>query len=260
MARLRDLNLARHLADPEMKPRFVTPMFDLVAPRYDDFTRLFSFGMDAAWKQSLLARALELLPEPRKALDLACGTGDLALALAALRPGVRVTGIDASTAMLALARATLARSRAGAAGGAAGAASPGVEFREGDLASLPAPDASAELVTVGYGFRNAELHPSLRECARVLRPGGVLAVLDFYRPGVAVWRAAFVAYLRVAGSLIGWWWHREPVAYGYIAHSVEAYVSRDEFTRAAERAGFRLAALESHLGGGVALHLFVRHG
>ena len=248
MPRLRDLNLHEHLGDPARKAAFVTPMFDLIAPRYDDFTRLFSFGMDRVWKHALLEQALDAATELRDALDLACGTGDLAFAVASARAGTRVTGIDASTEMLVLARARAAEATL----------DNRVEFREGDLAALPAADAGTELVTCGYGFRNANLAPALAECARVLRPGGTLAVLDFYRPEPAFWRALFLGYLRAAGNLVGWWWHREPVAYGYIAHSIAAYVTIAEFTTAAQNAGFEIVVVKSYLGGGVATHILRR--
>ena len=252
MPRLRDFDLRRHLADPALKRVFVTPMFDLIAPRYNAFTRLFSLGMDAGWKRALVSQALAAIPEPGDVLDLACGTGDLALAVAAARPSARVTGVDASREMLALASTGAASAGTDAAGR--------VQFREADLSSLPAGDRSADLVTVGYGFRNADLAPALLECARVLRPGGVLAVLDFYRPESRPWRTLFLGYLRAAGNVVGWWWHREPVAYGYIAHSIEAYVSVRGFTAAAGDAGFDLIGVDSHLGGGVAVHVLRRRG
>lgn len=242
MPRLRDFDMPAHLADPARKAAFVTPMFDLIAPRYDDFTRRFSFGMDAGWKRTLLDRALAHAPAPRDVVDLACGTGDLGMAVARRYPDARVTGVDASREMLA--RAARRESS--------------VTFREADLANLPFADASVDLLTAGYAFRNGLLAPSLAECARVARPGAVLAVLDFYRPDSALWRTLFLGYLRAAGNVVGWWWHREPVAYGYIAHSIETYVSVGGFTAAADTAGFDQLGVDLHLGGGVAIHIMRR--
>ncbi len=82
-------------------------MFEHIAPRYDAFTRLFSFGMDARWKATLMAWFAERAPERAQVLDVACGTGDLALRAAALRPHGSVLGIDAADGMIALARARL---------------------------------------------------------------------------------------------------------------------------------------------------------
>jgi len=135
MPRLRDLDLHHHLADPALKAAFVTPMFDLIAPRYDDFTRLFSFGMDRVWKRAMLTDALAATPELRDVLDLACGTGDLAFSVATARAGAHVTGVDASAEMLVLARtrATVAMLDGR------------VAFRDGDLAALPAADNGTTL-------------------------------------------------------------------------------------------------------------------
>ena len=245
MPSLRDLDLHRHLRDPALKQRFVTPMFDLVAPRYDQFTRAFSFGMDRRWKQRVIAElTLRAWGSPR-VIDLACGTGDLAFAAAAI-PNARVTGVDASSRMIELANARLARADNPA-------------FVVGDMARLVAGDASQDAIIAGYAFRNAPDHrAALREAARVLRPGGVLVTLDFFRPRPAPWRALFLSYLRVAGSLVGWWWHREPVAYGYIAPSIAAFVSWQQFSADIGNAGFDVRRVHRYLLGGVAIHVAMR--
>ncbi|MEA3247427.1 MAG: ubiquinone/menaquinone biosynthesis methyltransferase [Gemmatimonadota bacterium] len=251
MPRLRDLDLGRHLADPALKPGFVTPMFDLVAPHYDDFTRLFSFGMDARWKAELLAMVTRAAANATTVLDVACGTGDLAFAVAGALPAAQVQGVDPATEMLARAHARRAAVPA--------AVARRVTFVPGDLGRLPAADASVDLVTAGYAFRNAaSLHAALDECARVLRPGGVLASLDFYRPPSAPWRALYLGYLRAAGNLFGWWWHREPVAYGYIAPSIAAHVTAGEFAVGGARAGFEAEVVRTRLMGGIALHVLRR--
>ena len=224
-------------------------MFDIVATRYDDFTRLFSFGMDRRWKEELLADAVAGAPRTGAvALDLACGTGDLAFAVAGRVAGARVTGVDASAAMIDAAKARR-RAQAGSAAGA-------VAFRVGDMTRLDGvADASVDLVTAGYGFRNVpDFRAALAECARVLRPGGRLLTLDFYRPESALWRALFLGYLRVAGDLVGWLWHREPVVYGYIARSIDHFVSWREFAAALEQSGFVVERVRRHLLGGIAMH------
>ncbi|HET7456952.1 MAG TPA: class I SAM-dependent methyltransferase, partial [Gemmatimonadaceae bacterium] len=224
---LHDLDVDAHLDDPAIKQRFVTPMFDIIASRYDRFTRIFSFGMDRGWKEALLADAVAGAPSSGAVvLDLACGTGDLAFAAASRLSGARVTGIDASPAMIDEAKAR----RRAQAGGAAGT----VAFRVGDMSRLDGvADASVDLVTAGYGFRNVpDFRAAVAECARVLEPGGRLLTLDFYRPESALWRVLFLGYLRVAGDLVGWLWHREPVVYGYIARSIDHFVSWREFSAA----------------------------
>jgi demethylmenaquinone methyltransferase/2-methoxy-6-polyprenyl-1,4-benzoquinol methylase len=89
----------------------------------------------------------------------------------------------------------------------------------------------------------------------VLKPGGVLATLDFYRPQSRWWRALFLAYLRAAGNWVGWLWHRQPVVYGYIAASIEHFVSWQRFSTALEAHGLRVEAERTKLLGGIALHV-----
>ena len=91
---LRGLDIDAHLRDPALKQRFVTPLFDIVAPRYDSFTRLFSFGMDAAWKRTLLEAVVDVAPPRAAVLDVACGSGDLAFGVAGLRGAARPHGIE----------------------------------------------------------------------------------------------------------------------------------------------------------------------
>lgn len=239
------MDLAAHLADPSRKQAFVTPMFDIIAPRYDDFTRWFSFGMDRRWKAALVRDAVAMAPrDTRVVLDLACGTGDLAEALAAAFPDASVTGVDASPRMIAAAQARHGGSR------------PRLRFDVGDAMRLSVPDASVDLITAGYCYRNVpDWRAALREAARVLRPGGVFADLDFFRPSFTPWRALFLWYLRRAGDLVGWAWHGAPVVYGYIAPSIAGFCTADDFTRELAAAGFEAPRVTSHLGGGVALHL-----
>ena len=242
------LDLEAYLRDPLRKQAFVTPMFEHIAPRYDTFTRLFSLGMDARWKEALMDWFAERTPTRAEILDVACGTGDLALRAAALRPAASVLGIDAAKGMVERARA-----RVGAGDRAR------VRFETGDLTRLPLPDASIDVVLGGYALRNVpQYEAALVELHRVLRPGGILLTLDFYRPPSAAWRALFLGYLQLSGSVVGWWWHRAPVIYAYIAHSIRHYVSAAEFERALERTGFDTTARREHLLGGIALHAAVR--
>jgi demethylmenaquinone methyltransferase/2-methoxy-6-polyprenyl-1,4-benzoquinol methylase len=136
------------------------------------------------------------------------------------------------------------------------AADPSTSFELGDMTRLAFPDASVDAITAGYAFRNVPDHrAALREAARVLKPGGVMVTLDFYRPEYAVWRTLFTGYLRVAGNLVGWWWHREPVAYGYIAKSIDAFVSAPAFANNLRTAGFDVTEMRTYLLGGVAIHV-----
>ena len=227
------------MSDPALKQQFVTPMFDIIAPRYDEFTRWFSFGLDRRWKAQLLAELAPYVGDSTRALDLACGTGDLAYALAAR--GARVVGIDASARMIDEAKRRVVSSR--------------VEFVVGDMTALEHEDASVDVVTAGYALRNVpDYRRALREIARVLKPGGRLLTLDFYRPENPIWRRAFLAYLSVAGNTVGLLWHREPVVYGYIAGSIDHYISATDFNAALVECGFTIERFYRRLYGGIAIH------
>jgi demethylmenaquinone methyltransferase/2-methoxy-6-polyprenyl-1,4-benzoquinol methylase len=244
-AALGELDLEAHLADPALKQRFVTPMFDTIAPRYDRFTRVFSFGMDRRWKAELIDWIHAAIGPESRVLDLACGTGDLAFAAAERAVHGSVRGIDASPRMIELARGRATRE----------APNGNVRFQVGDMSSLDADTASVDAVTAGYGLRNVpQYEVAVREIARVLKPGGVLATLDFYRPESALWRSVLLAYLRAAGNWVGWLWHREPVVYGYIAPSIAHFVSWQRFAETLQHNGLRVESVRRKLLGGVALH------
>jgi demethylmenaquinone methyltransferase/2-methoxy-6-polyprenyl-1,4-benzoquinol methylase len=242
---LRGLDLDAHLADPARKQQFVTPMFDIIAPRYDAFTRLFSFGMDAGWKRALLEATAPRIAPGAAVVDGACGTGDLAFQLHARRPDLRVTGVDASPRMIDEAHAIAARG-----------ARQAPTFRVGDLMALDVPGASLGALTAGYGYRNTpDWRQALAEAARVLAPGGLLATLDFYRPANALWRALFLGYLRVAGELVGWAWHGHGIVYGYIAPSIAHFCTIAEWEAELARLGFTIEHRTTYLLGGVAAHV-----
>ena len=242
---LSTFDLEAHLRDPSIKQRFVTRMFEVIARRYDRFTRVFSLGMDPGWKRQLMA-GLDPDARARIVVDLACGTGDLAAAAAERWPNARVLGFDVSRRMVHLAARRFAEA-------------PRVILGLGDMIALPLPSQSVDVVTVGYGIRNAPTpDQALGELARVLRPGGVLLVLDFYRPSMPIWRELFPWYLRTAGNVVGWLWHREPVAYGYIGPSVAGYLTSHEFEAALRHHGFTVRHARRKLLGGIRLHVAAR--
>jgi demethylmenaquinone methyltransferase / 2-methoxy-6-polyprenyl-1,4-benzoquinol methylase len=229
-----------------LKQQLVTPMFDVIAPRYDRFTRVFSFGMDRRWKAELARWIHDCVGPDAHVLDLACGTGDLAFAAGARALHGTVIGIDASSKMIELARTRAVRE----------APTNNVRFEVGDMSSIDADSTSIDAVTSGYGLRNVpDPEQAVREIARVLKPGGVLATLDFFRPESWWWRPVFLAYLKAAGNWVGWLWHREPVVYGYIAPSIDHFMSWQRYAALLERNGLRVEAVRTKLFGGVALHL-----
>ncbi|HYE06401.1 MAG TPA: ubiquinone/menaquinone biosynthesis methyltransferase [Planctomycetota bacterium] len=247
---LKALDADRWLDDPARRQAYVTRMFEIIAPRYDHFTRAFSFGMDARWKRELVTIAHQLLGPAEAVLDLACGTGDLALAIAPAVARGRVVGIDAAAGMIE--RADAARRARGC---------EHVHFRVGDMADLRfVPTGSIDLVTIGYGLRNvADLDACLGECRRVLRRGGTLLSLDFALPEGRLWRALFLSYLQLAGDVVGWLWHRDPTVYGYIARSIRRFMTAAQLSRRLQQHGFEVREERHHLGGGVCLHVAWRY-
>lgn len=185
----------------------VSALFARIAPRYDLINDLQSFGLHRLWKRRAIA--LGAVRPGERALDVCCGTGDLAFALA--RAGARVTGLDFSAPML-----EVARRRAGRAGP--------VEFLQGDALRLPFADATFDVLTVGYGLRNlADWRAGLDEMIRVARPGARLLALDFGKPDNALWRGLYFTYLRLFVPLLGLTVCGDAHAYAYILESLKHY-------------------------------------
>jgi ubiquinone/menaquinone biosynthesis methyltransferase len=224
---------------PDTKRRYVRQLFSTIADRYDLITAVLSYGQDARWKRKLADVADVRTGE--RALDLACGTGDIAFAVAAR--GARTIGLDITLRMLQLARAK----------------SKTATFLAGDMASLPFRSASFELVTTGYGLRNVpDLDTAIGEIARVLKPGGRLLSLDFNRPESPIVRAAYLSYLTLVGSLLGWILHRDPDTYRYIPASIRRYPgARGVADRLAAR-GFDHVTVVPLLFGLMSLHIAER--
>jgi demethylmenaquinone methyltransferase/2-methoxy-6-polyprenyl-1,4-benzoquinol methylase len=226
-------------ATPAAKRTYVRSLFSTIADRYDLITVLLSFGRDRRWKRRLVDLA-HVMPGAR-ALDLACGTGDLAFELA--RRGARVTALDITMRMLELAR----RKR-----------SPGarVALVAGDMAALPFPSCAFDVVSTGYGLRNVPaLDPALAEIGRVLKPGGVLLSLDFNRPESLPVRAVYLGYLTAVGSLLGWALHGDPDTYRYIPQSIRRYPGARAVCAAIRGLGFSSCDYIPVLGGLMAIHV-----
>jgi ubiquinone/menaquinone biosynthesis methyltransferase len=230
--RLRDA-----LASPDSKRRYVRRLFSTIADRYDLITRLLSYGQDRRWK-ARLADLSAAWPGTR-ALDLACGTGDIAFELA--RRGARVVGLDVTHRMVQIAR------------GKAGAAP--VRFVTGDMMALPFGDAGFDLVTTGYGIRNVpDIAQAIAEMHRVLKPGGVLLSLDFNRPRNSLVRAVYLAYLTVVGSALGLVLHGDPDTYRYIPESIRRYPGAIQVNVMIREHGFSASEYVPVLGGLMAIH------
>ncbi|HXG56643.1 MAG TPA: ubiquinone/menaquinone biosynthesis methyltransferase [Vicinamibacterales bacterium] len=231
------------LESPDSKSRYVRRLFSTIADRYDLITALLSFGLDRRWKQRLVA--LAAVRRGTRALDLACGTGDIAFAMAA--EGATVTGLDITHRMLVLAH----RKHPASAKATAGKPT----WVTGDMMALPFPDHSFDVVTTGYGLRNVPaITTSLAEIHRVLRPGGQLLSLDFDRPGHPLVRFVYLAYLTVVGSALGLVLHGDPDTYRYIPESIRRYPGARGVVALMEAQGFDHVRWLRVLGGFMAIH------
>jgi demethylmenaquinone methyltransferase/2-methoxy-6-polyprenyl-1,4-benzoquinol methylase len=226
-------------AADETRAQRVNDLFAKIAPRYDLINDLQSFGLHRLWKRRLIQLA-EVRPGQR-ALDLCCGTGDLAFALA--RAGAEVTGADFSEPMLQIARQRLQTQNK------TNAAAP-IQFLQADALRLPFPNDHFEILTVAYGLRNlADFRAGLLEMLRVLKPGGRLLILDFGKPDFAPWRAAYFAYLRLFVPLFGKLFCGDAATHAYILESLLKYPAQRGVAKLLEDLGCQNTKIENLLGG-----------
>lgn len=233
------MSLDAAFESPQSKRQYVRRLFATIADRYDLITRVLSYGQDARWKAKLVAMANVGAGE--RALDLACGTGDIALAVA--ERGAHTVGLDITHRMLQLASLR----------------APRVPLITGDMTSLPFRSDTFDLVTTGYGLRNVpDLDAAIAEIARVLKPRGRLLSLDFNKPESAVIRTAYLAYLTAVGSTLGWILHRDPNTYRYIPASIRRYPGARGVADRMVARGFTNVRIVPLLFGLMTLHLAER--
>lgn len=228
----------RGIRDERQAAAWVRDMFGQVAPRYDLLNRLLSFNIDQWWRSRTVKRLRPVLDRPASvALDLCCGTGDLSIALSK-GARARVLGSDFCHPMLTAARRKAA-----------------LPFFEADALELPVADASLDLITVAFGFRNlANYERGLRELRRVLKPGGTVAILEFSQPPNPLFAAAYNLYSnkilpRVGAAISG-----ASEAYTYLPESVRKFPDADGLARMMKEAGYSGVQFERMTFGIVALH------
>jgi demethylmenaquinone methyltransferase/2-methoxy-6-polyprenyl-1,4-benzoquinol methylase len=250
----------KYYAADERRAARVGDLFARLAPRYDLINDLQSGGLHRLWKRRL-AQLAEAKPGLR-ALDLCCGTGDVAFALA--RRGADVTGLDFSEPMLAEARRRAGRWESGKVGRQEITLShrltfPPARFLQGDAQQIPFPDDSFDIVTVSYGLRNlASWERGLEEMRRVARPGGRLLALDFGKPDNAIWRALYFGYLRVVVPLFGKVFCGDAQTYGYILESLRHYPAQHGVAAKMRAMGCRDARIVPLLGGVMTINFGVK--
>jgi demethylmenaquinone methyltransferase/2-methoxy-6-polyprenyl-1,4-benzoquinol methylase len=210
----------------------VRGMFDRIAPVYDAMNRVMTAGLDGRWRRETAAAVVS---QGDRVLDACCGTGDLALAC--LRAGGRVTGLDFSERMLERARRK----------------SDEIEWVRGDALALPFEDDSFDAATVGFGVRNlADLERGLAELRRVLRPGGRVGILEITRPRgllAPFYRIWFDGIVPLLGKVLP-----GGSAYTYLPASVRRFPGTEDLAALLRAAGFEDVRFRLFAGGIVALH------
>jgi len=212
--------------DKRHKSEQVREMFDSIAPAYDFMNRAMTFGIDKLWR----AKAVRMIKadNPRRILDVATGTGDLAIKMARTMPLVEVTGIDLSPGMVALGNEKVAKN------GLIGR----VKLEVGDSLAMPYADGDFDCVTVAYGVRNFEhLLQGYREMARVLCPGGMLVVIELSTPTSPVIKPLYRLYTRGIIPFIGRLISKDRRAYTYLPESIAAVPQGEAMLRLMGEAG-----------------------
>jgi demethylmenaquinone methyltransferase / 2-methoxy-6-polyprenyl-1,4-benzoquinol methylase len=221
----------------EDKARWVQGMFGRIAGRYDLLNHLLSFNLDKRWRARAVRRISHLLKPGAKALDLCCGTGDVLVALE--NRGAWIAGSDFCHPMLLEARRK--------------SKSP---LFEADALKLPLRDESLDLITCAFGFRNlANYDQGLKEFRRVLKPGGVVAILEFSQPTNRAFGALYGFFSTRVLPKVGGMISGSKDAYSYLPESIKKFPGAEQLAKDIEAAGFERAEFERMTGGAVALHL-----
>jgi demethylmenaquinone methyltransferase/2-methoxy-6-polyprenyl-1,4-benzoquinol methylase len=217
-------------------------LFSVVAPRYDFLNHLLSMGRDIAWRKATAKALRRILERPdSKAADLCCGTGDLAFELERYSAG-RVFGTDFCHPMLVRAKRKALRHS--------------TLFLEADTLALPFPDEFLDVATLAFGFRNLASHVSgLREIRRVLKPRGILAILEFSEVRGPVFGPFFRFYFRHLLPRIGTWVSGVPGPYQYLYDSVSKFPNQQRLSQLLSAEGFQNTRYVNFTGGVAALHL-----
>ena len=235
-------------AGDEDKGTQVRRMFDSIAGRYDMLNRMLSFGMDRSWRRKTVD---SLRPfSPQRILDVASGTGDLALLMCRRFQPQQIIAADLSEEMMAVGRRKVTK---------AGYASR-ISFEHQDCMTLTYSDHSFDAITVAFGVRNfADLERGLSEMERVLRPDGQLRILELSTPKHFPMKQLYALYSRTIIPLVGSWFSLEKSAYRYLPASIRKMPQGREMVRLLERQGFDVQ-VRTFTGGTCSLYSATKHG
>ena len=205
----------------------VRSMFDHIAPRYDFMNRFLSAGIDVRWRK----KAIHLFRDdrPETLLDVATGTGDMAIMAARILKPRQITGIDISEKMLEIGRKKIEKEELGTK----------IVLAGGDGETINFPDNSFDGVMVAFGVRNFEhLEKGLAEILRVLKPGARLVVLEFSKPRLPGIRSLYNLYMGVIAPQMAKWFKQDKKAYQYLNDSAKAFPDRQQFEDILKQSGY----------------------
>lgn len=210
----------------------IQTMFSRIAPTYDQANHALSFNKDIAWRKDAVRQMIKDGFSPKRVLDLCAGTGDFALAVREQVPGAQIILADFSRAMLRLAKDKV-KSQSG------------FDFLEADAMRLPFQDYSVDAVTCGFGVRNLpSAEAGLKEIARVLKPGGKAAILEFFKPTGFLTKLAYGFYISTVLPMRGGAISKDKAAYDYLQKSAKNFASVTEFKQLMEKCGFKDVSVE----------------
>jgi demethylmenaquinone methyltransferase / 2-methoxy-6-polyprenyl-1,4-benzoquinol methylase len=209
------------------KKQQVADMFDDIAVKYDFLNRLLSAGVDVGWRKKAIRQLQEL--HPKKILDVATGTADVAITASAILKPEKIIGIDISDGMLEIGRQKIAKQ------GLNGI----IELLNGDSETINFEDNSFDAVTVAFGVRNFQhLEKGLSEIKRVLKPGGKLVVLEFSQPKMPVVKSIYNLYMKVICPNVGKLFSKNRNAYKYLDASIKKFPEGKNFTQILDNLGY----------------------
>ncbi|RKF04714.1 demethylmenaquinone methyltransferase/2-methoxy-6-polyprenyl-1,4-benzoquinol methylase [Tenacibaculum lutimaris] len=211
------------------KKEQVAKMFDNISEDYDGLNRVISFGIDVSWRKKVVKLVGE--NNPKQILDIATGTGDLALMMSQLNPE-RIVGLDISEGMLQVGRQKVAKANL----------SNKIEMVVGDSENIPFPDNTFDAITVSFGVRNFEnLDKGLTEIFRVLKPGGKFVVLETSNPTKFPFKQGYKLYTNFILPIIGKLFSKDKVAYSYLSETANSFPFGEAFNNILQKNGFKNA-------------------
>jgi len=208
------------------KKEQVAQMFDAISENYDGLNRIISFGIDVRWRKKVVAIIGQ--NNPKQILDIATGTGDLAIMMASLKPD-KIIGLDISAGMLEVGKQKIAKANL----------SDKIEMIVGDSENMPFEDNTFDAITVSFGVRNfAHLDKGIKEIARVLKPTGVLVILETSNPTKFPFKQGYKFYTNFILPIIGKIFSKDKVAYSYLSESANSFPFGEAFNNILQKNGF----------------------